>query len=68
MTRYPDNITVRQLMELLRNCDPDLPVWIEGCDCFGGVVGISHTEGAVIVRQKNGVCQDNPEPEPVVYP
>lgn len=32
-------ITVRELMTLLETQDPDLPVILEGCDCYGWATG-----------------------------
>jgi hypothetical protein len=55
------NITVGQLVELLKSANQDAEVVLEGCDCTGDCVGLSTKaeayEGQVILRRADG-CFD----------
>lgn len=33
-------MNIQQLRKALESFDPDLPVWSEGCDCWGDVAGV----------------------------
>lgn len=37
-----EQLTVRQLIELLREQPLDALVWHEGCDCFGAADGVEY--------------------------
>lgn len=38
-------LTVRELIALLSQEDPESPVWIEGCDCTGSARSVSVEAG-----------------------
>ncbi len=57
----PMPLTVEQLIALLRQFDPHLPVEVEGCDCTDAAWGVSQGDDngadsdAVFIRRKRGV-------------
>jgi hypothetical protein len=40
-----EQLTVKELIELLKKCPPDCIVYTEGCDCFGKADGVKYDEG-----------------------
>jgi hypothetical protein len=52
-------LTVKKLIELLKNVNPNAMVYLEGCDCCNRCVGYSKGDGAykdqIILRTSDGV-------------
>lgn len=44
-------ITVAELIELLKEVDPNLPIKVEGCDCYGEGQGISIYDNYCLIRR-----------------
>ena len=47
--RSESAMTVRDLIEGLREYDPDDVVWADGCDCCNPVTHIEHDTGRVML-------------------
>lgn len=43
-TSLPDQLTVKELIELLKEQPQDALVWHEGCDCYGAADGVNYDE------------------------
>lgn len=50
--RSESAMTVRDLIDGLRECDPDDVVWADGCDCSNPVTHIEHDTGRVTLAVK----------------
>lgn len=50
-------LTVRELIEALKDVDPDMPIETQGCDCDG------HSCGVVIEKKRVYITRDNDEDE-----
>lgn len=50
--KLDDNVlTVRELIEYLKQCDPDAIVQTEGCDCWGEAGYIEIYEGYILIAR-----------------
>ena len=60
-------MTVRELMQALRRCDPEAEVETEGCDCIGDVAEIRQSQEPkkiLLMRGSNGVVRYGTEDWP----
>lgn len=51
----PDKtLTVQELIELLKNFDPNTLVYTEGCDCIGCASGVKlEADGSILILRNN---------------
>ncbi len=43
-------LTVKELIDLLSNCNKDSLVYIEGCDCTNEAVKVEEIDGSITIR------------------
>jgi hypothetical protein len=52
--RASRQITVYELMEMLKRCKPEAFVTVEGCDCIGECEGLTDdADGVMIARRRD---------------
>jgi len=54
-------LTVGELIELLKTCPADSLVSIEGCDCCGDACGVTPWEGEVLITRTDGDFNETSE-------
>lgn len=47
-------LKVKDLIEILLQCDPELPVLADGCDCVGRAYSVEECSDSVIVSREGG--------------
>lgn len=46
-----EGVTVAQLIDILKKCDPTKRVELEGCDCYGNCYGADPSGAKVLLRR-----------------
>lgn len=52
---------VKELIQKLQECNTELEVIVEGCDCEAIATGISRIDDRIIIRREMGVFEDSSE-------
>lgn len=61
-------MTVQELMDKLKTLPPDLPVWVEGCDCYGPAEDAQEHEDNKDIREKGlWIPEEMPDRKVVIH-